>query len=382
MSVRRRTWTTAKGEKASAWVVDYVDGSNDRHIQTFSLKKDADDYQATVKVDVRRGMHVAPSKSITVEQAAEDWINRVEADGNQRGTLVQYRQHANLHIVPRLGRYKLASLTHTTIEKFRDDLLAMAKDPKRKFSWSTARKVLVSFKSMLKVAKFSHVAADVGIPSNSNDKRPVEVGTNIPTTDEIRRLVAAATPGRERSLLLVAATCGLRASELRGLRWRDVDLKGKVLSVTQRADRFVTIGPPKSKAGRRKIPLAPETVAELKAWKLACAPTDDDLVFPTQTGRIAHHQNLYRSVSALQKRAHVIDKATGEPKYALHAFRHFFASWCLNPESAGGREMLPQQVQALLGHSSIKMTMDVYGHLFADKSDPEKLAKATKALLG
>jgi len=59
----------------------------------------------------------------------------------------------------------------------------------------------------------------------------------------------------------------------------------------------------------------------------------------------------------------------GEPKYALHAFRHFFASWCINPKDRNGRELPAKVVQEWLGHPSIKMTLDIYGHLFPRSSD-------------
>jgi len=66
----------------------------------------------------------------------------------------------------------------------------------------------------------------------------------------------------------------------------------------------------------------------------------------------------------------------------VHAFRHFFASWCINPKARGGRELPAKVVQALLGHSSIVMTLDRYGHLFPRGDDRAELAKASAALLG
>src|SRR6516225_6118556 len=137
MSVRKRKWVTRLGEAKEAWIVDYTDQPGDRHIRTFARKKDADDYRATVKLDVRAGTHVAPSKSVTVAVAADRWLNRVEAEGRERGTLAQYRQHVNLHILPKIGRLKLASLTPARVEAFRDDLVANLSRP-------MARKVLTS----------------------------------------------------------------------------------------------------------------------------------------------------------------------------------------------------------------------------------------------
>ena len=66
----------------------------------------------------------------------------------------------------------------------------------------------------------------------------------------------------------------------------------------------------------------------------------------------------------------------------MHALRHFYASWCINPKSAGGLELSPKVVQERLGHSSIQMTLDVYGHLFPRGDDSAELAAAEAALLG
>jgi integrase len=155
-----------------------------------------------------------------------------------------------LHIAPRIGRWKLSSLTHHAIEKFRDDMIAETSRP-------MARKVLTSLKSVLRASKFAHVADDVRIKRVKRDERKVEVGRDIPTPQEIKRLIEAARPGGQRATLLVAATCGLRASEIRGLRWSDIDLRGATLNVLQRADRWNKIGAPKSASSVREIPLVP-----------------------------------------------------------------------------------------------------------------------------
>jgi integrase len=74
--------------------------------------------------------------------------------------------------------------------------------------------------------------------------------------------------------LLTAAQTGLRASELRGLRWADVDLQTEPsLHVRQRVDRWKVIGPPKSDAAIRTVPLSPDLIEALTAWKLKCPKT-------------------------------------------------------------------------------------------------------------
>jgi integrase len=373
MSVRKRTWTTRLGERKEAWIVDYADQDGDRHIETYPKKKDADARHAQVKVDVRHGRHTAPSKSITVTEAGQRWLKRVEADGREPSTLRQYQDHLDLHILPRVGKIKLANLTPARVEAFRDDLLA-------NLSRVMAKKVLVSFKSMLKAAKYGYVASDVSIASQQREHK-LEVGRDIPTTDEIRRLIAAAEDSKRRALLLTAALTGLRASELRGLRWSDVDLKAEELHVRQRADLFCQLGAPKTKSSVRTVPLAPDVLAALKQWKLACPKGEADLVFPTATARVEHHRNVMRSLETVMRAAGVVNKQ-GRAKYGVHAFRHFFASWCINPKARGGRELPAKVVQALLGHSSIVMTLDRYGHLFPRGDDRAELAAAARALLG
>src|SRR6476646_9095680 len=113
---------------------------------------------------------------------------------------------------------------------------------------------------------------------SKRDKRKLEVGRDIPTTAEIKRMIVAATEMRIKTLLLLASFTGLRASELRGLRWRDIDLKKGEVHVRQRADRYRQIGDPKSGDSRRTIPLDLDTVGDaLKQWKLKCGNFESDL---------------------------------------------------------------------------------------------------------
>src|SRR5262249_8231393 len=149
---------------------------------------------------------------------------------------------------------------------------------------------------------------------------------------------------RMHALLLTAALCGLRASELRGLRWADVDLKKAAeLHVRQRADRYNVIGAPKSASSTRAVPLPPEVVAALKVWRLACPKGELDLIFPTGTGAIMSPRSLLDTLPPVLLAAGVMDKR----EYGLHAFRHFFASWCINRKADGGRELPAKVVQGL-----------------------------------
>ena len=172
-----------------------------------------------------------------------------------------------------------------------------------------------------------------------------------------------AAKGRWRPLLLTAIFAGLRASELRGLRWQDVDL--------DRADRYSAIGRPKSDAAERTVPLTPIVVNALREWKLACPKSKDGLVFPSGGGLVEHHKNIIeRGLIPTMIAAGVTVKHKGPErvevegaKYTgLHAFRHFYASWCINRRAEGGLELPAKVVQERLGTF---VDHDDYGRLWS-----------------
>src|SRR5262249_27189829 len=139
---------------------------------------------------VTPGVHTPHNKSITVAAAAQDWLKYVKLEGREAATIAGYEQHVNLHIIPRIGARKLATLTMPSVEAFRDDLLAS-------MSRAMAKKVLTSFKALLKDARrrgnvAQNVAADVKIGTNGRTKHRLEVGKDIPTRDEVRRLLDTA----------------------------------------------------------------------------------------------------------------------------------------------------------------------------------------------
>jgi integrase len=382
MSVRKRKWRTGAGEEREAWIVDYFDQAGDRHIETFERKKDADARQAEVTVDIKSGVHVAPSKSVTVKEAGESWIRTGEAHGLERSTIQQYRGHLDLHIGPLVGPLKLSDLNAPTVRKFEDTLRAKGTSP------AMVRKIIGSLGSILADAEEQGLSARNAVRDLRRNRRrgkernaekrqkgKLRIGVDIPAPNEIKVLIANAQ-GRWRPILITAIFTGLRASELRGLRWADVDFKANELHVRQRADRFNVIGKPKSAAGERTVPFGKFVANTLKAWKLQCPKGDLDLAFPNTVGRIEGIANIVnRGFKPAQVAAGVVD-ANGKAKYTgIHVLRHFYASWCID------RGLPPKVIQERLGHSSITMTYDRYGHLFPRGDDTQEIDAAENALL-
>jgi integrase len=409
MAIEKRTWKNADGSLGTSWRVTIGSGKN-RETATFERKKEADDYVAGAKVNIKKGIHLAPSKSPTVKEAGKSWIEACEANNLEQTSIDAYQNHLDLHIYPYLGEFKLASLTIAVVRQWQDDLKtgkpAPGQEAAERRSADMVKRCTGSLGALLADAmERGHVAQNVVRNLKANRRRGKErqaerrikgklvVGVDIPTPEEIKAILAVAED--DKTLLLVFIRCGLRSSEIRGLRWSDIDLDRALLHVRQRADRYNAIGAPKSEAGDRSIPIPPSTLAALREWKLRCprrANGELHYVFPNGAGNVENRGNIVnRRWHPVQVRAGVTvpvldvkgkqvrgpdGKRIVAAKYTgLHALRHYFASWCINPPPAG-LGLPPKAVQERLGHSSITMTMDTYGHLFPRGNESDALAAA------
>jgi integrase len=377
-TVRKRSWTTRQGEIKTAWTADYFDQQRNRHTKQFPTKKAANAWLLQARVEVRAGTHTPEADSITVAEAGRLWLERGKTEGLERTTLHNYEGVLRLHIVPQLGRVRLAQLTATAVEAYRDTLV-------KTLSRRSAREALKFLNAILKNAErrglVAHNAAASVTPvkPKGREREMAEIGHNVPSKAEVQAIIAAADK-RWRPVFVTAAFTGMRASELRGLEWNAVDLKNRVIHVRQRADYYNKLGPPKSAAGRRDIPLMPIVVNTLREWKAAYPCGPDGLVFCVvhhgAKGSVVHHQIMWLAYRRAQRRAGVTD-AAGQPKYHFHVLRHFFASIGIEAGFA------PKRLQAVLGHASITMTYDVYGHLFPNPEDDyTRLAAMERGVFG
>ena len=384
MSIRKRTWVTRSGEAKEAWIIDYrANGS--RHIETFARKKDAEKRLAEVTVNVHKGVHVATSRSVTVAEAGEKWLTDT-AEELEAATVESYRQHFEQHIVPYLGPVKLSVLTVPAVRDYMDKLRTAGRSP------AMVQRVIGDLGSILADAQERGMVAQNVVRSLSRRKKArqaerrqkiqLKAGRDIPSPEEIRA-IEHHLEGRWRPILLTAIFTGLRASELRGLQWTEVDFKKAEIHVRRRADKFNNMGAPKSASGQRTVPMPPILVNTLREWKLACPPSPLGLCFPTGTGGVEALTNIVqRGLQPVQVAAGVVTKA-GKAKYTgLHALRHFYASWCINRREDGGLGLPLKVVQHRLGHAGIQLTANVYGHLFPRDDDGAELAAAQKTLLG
>jgi integrase len=401
-TIRKYRWATARGEAREAWQVDFRDQDGRRRHKQFRLKKDADAYLVKTRNQVAEGTYTPESTSPTIREAANAWVERARADDLERSTIADYewrRTHLMALIDPET---KLARLTQARCEQLRDDLM-------KAHGRTRARKILQGFRSILKGAKrrgmvAQNVAADTTIGAGKRHKRRLEVGRDIPAPAEIKSMIDAAS-GKALAMVCLAAFAGLRASEIRGLRWTDLKLGSEpAVTISQRADRWSEIGSPKSEAARRTVPLDETAAQALRTWKLAQPPVSyrengekrprpPTLVFGTATDKPDTPSNLQqRLLDPLQVRAGITSgvkvDAAGKPvldedgnpipltKYSWHALRHYaISSWL-------AAKLNHKLCQRWAGHRTLVLTLDTYGHFIPRRDGHEMMRTLERDLFG
>jgi integrase len=359
-TIRKRHWRSASGEVQERWQVDFRDQAGKRRHKQFHRKKDADAWLVNARGQVAAGIFTPDSSTATIGDAAKLWLERARLEDAERSTVTDYER--SIVIIGDLidPATRLARLTTPRCEQLRDDLL-------RDHSRAMAQRTLKHFKAIVAGAQrrglISHnPAASTRIGTAERHKPRLAAGVDFPTPAELRAILETAT-SEGRALLCLAGLAGLRASEIRGLRWHDVDLgPHPSITIRQRADRFCRIGSPKSAAARRSVPISETTAQALRAWKLQ-QPPGRGLVFGTRSERPDSLSNLRRRfLEPLRAR------------YGFHAFRHYaISSWL-----AAGIDL--KQCQRWAGHATLALTLDTYGHLIPRGDDHQRIADAERGL--
>lgn len=263
-----------------------------------------------------------------------------------------------LHIHPHIGDMSLVAVR-------RSDIQAMV----AKWPASTAKKYLGHVSVIFKAAVLDEIIPTTPVRSIPLPKTTSEI--IIPTLDQVFE-IANSVPSRYRGLVLFAASTGLRHSELLAVTLESVDLAERVLRVRADVGQVIwpehapaRLGPPKTPAAARAVPLGDVAIGVLHEHMRAFPPHADDgfggLVFHGPNG-IAHHSTVSQWMA---KAAH---KSGFPPRTGLHVFRHFYASALI----AGGESV--KVVQKRLGHTSAVETLDTYGHLWPDSDESSRTA--------
>ncbi|MFP5365144.1 MAG: tyrosine-type recombinase/integrase [Thermoleophilia bacterium] len=271
-------------------------------------------------------------------------------------TIRGYQRELRGRVYPAIGDKRLDEVN-------RGDVLALSGGMQGEgLAPTTVRNVIVPLRALYRWAADHDITArnptrGLAMPGVSGSRRE-----RFATPQEVRALLAALDP-RDRALWATAAFAGLRRGELMGLRWSDVDLDAGTIRVEQAYSPLAKrMGPPKTKAGRRTVPIAAALAEHLAAHRELSRPLRAQLVFARGTLADATRGNRGDrkapfSDSTVCVRAQRVWRAAGLEPLGLHEARHTFASSML----AAGVAM--KSVSALMGHTTIAVTVDLYGHL-------------------
>jgi integrase len=357
-------------KRRGKWVIDFRDQTGVRRWETFRTRREADDALHERRKEIERDTYTPQREQMTFDQLVDEFRAAHIASQLREATRRDYESCLSCHLLPHFKGWRVRAITVAAVERYRDSML------KARHGRRTINKALTLLGSVCRHAvKHGWMATNPASmvaklrDDTEHDEQPIE--DNVLRPVEIQRMLASADE-RWRVLLMTAVLTGLRAGELLGLRWSDVDWNARQLIVRRSLSRSGGFQQPKTKAGRRRVDLSELLISELKRWKLKCpkAERDDDaepldLMFPNTAGKPENHSNVVRRGFKPALRC------AGLREIRFHDLRHTFASLLIDNQEH------PKYIQSQMGHSSIKVTMDVYGHLMSatNARAAEKLAK-------
>lgn len=289
--------------------------------------------------------YVQPRKD-SFESVAQEWFHLVAEAKCAESTLVDYRSILRAHLLPAFGAMGTNKIGYREIQAF-------VRDKQSALSAKRTRNLLVVLSDVFEYARKAGYRRDN--PVKEVDKPPVRRReADCLEPDELWRLIEAVEEVAPwyKALIVTAIMTGLRMGELRSLTWTNVDLEVGILRVRKSQARTVA-GAPKTEAGFRNVPLNGLVLDELRRQR-AVIPDFCELVFPNQ------HLGAFDQGNIRTRVLHRALDHAGLRRVTFHSLRHAAASLLIH---AGVGD---KAVQTIMGHSSIQVTKDIYGHLFAD----------------
>jgi integrase len=346
---------TSRGETRYV-VVYYVGGKQKK--ETIGTMKAARRLKAARTTDRDRG-ELFEGTNAPLRQYATDWVERYIGNGKRgfsEGSRRSYRRDLERYVYPyfsdRLGR-SVSGITPLDVARWIGWLCEQPNGKQDgKLSDATVRRVLAVLSACLASAKRegvirSNPTTGAALPNRPRIEDEDEDQVRSLSREQLAMFLRVVHSNYRLMFRFIAAT-GLRFSELIALRWRDLRLDGSEPCVrVRRALAKGEMKAPKSKHGRRDVPLSADLVSALRPLRGG----DDELVFASRQGNPPNHANLMRRY--LKPAA----QEAGVPWAGFHTFRHTCASLLF----ARGANVV--QVQRWLGHHAPSFTLDTYIHL-------------------
>jgi integrase len=333
--------------------------------------REARQLRADLVSRLARGERIAPTK-LTLADYAPAWL--ASQTQLRPRTRDWYGSAIRIHIVPKLGRRKLADVTTDDVAQL------IAEMREAGYAAWTIKGVLVPLSRMLSTAARRGMIASNPVARLERGERPQSDRREMRVLDraEIAKLLDA-TPEMYRTLIATSVFTGLRQSEALGLVWADVDLEGGRLHVRRQLGRDGQHAEPKTPQAKRSVVLMPSLVRVLREHKARAFAVGrarpDSYVFASQAGGPLHYRNVVRRG---------LDKAVatagldldGKPKLRWHDLRHTAASLLV----AEGLNVT--YVSRQLGHADPSITLKVYARMFDAAEHSQRASDALEASFG
>jgi integrase len=354
-----------------------------------------------IRQELKEGHHVADSMTVTVELAAKRWHDQMRREKKAAGTLRQFSDCMENYIFPQFGKALVADLRSVDVSDFVNELIDDDLSRSAHQVESILRRTLAMCIQREELVR--NVLVDQPISLGELDKPEVYIPTveeaqifftalerRHNTKDDYERHFAHAN---RKLMSLLAALAGLRRGEIQGLHWRNINPETSMIEVRHGWCRIEGLTDPKTKAGRRDVPLDPMLKKALSPiWDYWGKPDKDSMIMLTEQGGPAYgcfyesyHKTAMRHAHELAPHLGLmVQRAEGgtterqrdrghTPKFSIHAWRHFaISSWIVDG--------IPiPRVSKWAGHAHPGVTMKVYAKVIESMErlaeDREKMEK-------
>ena len=308
-----------------------------------------------------------PTPPPTIQILGERWLQDKKSGGIDAATSQNYSSMLRNHINPEFGHRPVTDIGRAELQAFLFSKKADGRaDDKGGLSTVSVNRIHAVLNMLFDYAvKNDYIISSPALYVERIKERKQEA--RYLSDQEMEVLLKAAAEAREYAMIQILLGTGLRRGELLGLRWKDVDLLKEQIVVRFAlrkhkrvgAEEGAQLGEPKTPASRRTVPLNPIDVGILKKWKIlqdaekkTCmtAYIEQGLVFCNADGSYIYPDTFSKWVKRLAEKAGLYDVGP-------HTLRHTFATRLIKSN------VQPKVIQSLMGHTSIKTTMDTYGHL-------------------
>ena len=340
-----------KNKRANYWEVDYLDLFGKRKVKGgFKTKVEAEAFMVDILSKLQTGT-MPKNNKMTFAEAADIFMRLHANKKCKPNTEHGYRGYLKNHLLPYFGKMKLTEITPLAVNEF----IAQELETGRKNSTVNKYKKLMSQIFSFMIDNEVIVRNPLARIKSLREEKSEEVCAL--SSQEVQILLSKTKQVYPDfyPLLFTAIFTGLRQGELMALTWDSINWVKRQITV----DKNYThgrLGTPKT--GKiRKVDMSLELVKVLKEWRLACPKGEKNLLFPNSEGE-------YQDANNMIKRRYKPALNRARINYIkFHGLRHTYASLLL----ANGVPM--KYVQHQLGHSSIKMTMDLYTHLLPETNE-------------